>query len=232
MASHAFIRRALAAGTCIALALGPAAAFAGQRDGGRDAAASVRNGDGNIGSTAQPRPAQNVRPAQDNGFREGLRQGETDARDRRSANFERDEVYRSGDRGYERRFGDPATYRVEFQRGFAAGYRQGYDSVVGQRQSRGNEGREGWRGEGRYRGWTRGYQEPATARGYSDGYEQGRDDGHDRDRYDPVRHKDYRSGDSGYFHDYGSKDAYKNNYRTGFRQGYEDGYRDGNGGRR
>ena len=32
----------------------------------------------------------------------------------------------------------------------------------------------------------RGYQEPAFARGYSDGWEHGVDDRRDRDRYDPV----------------------------------------------
>jgi hypothetical protein len=71
-------------------------------------------------------------------------------------------------------------------------------------------------------------QEPAAARGYADGYKRGVDDGRDRDRYDPVRHGDYREGDEGYYREYGSKDAYKNNYRAGFRQGYEDGYREGN----
>jgi hypothetical protein len=81
--------------------------------------------------------------------------------------------------------------------------------------------------------WTRdrrgpiGYQEPAYARGFSDGYERGLNDGRDRDRYDPVGERDYRDGDNGYFRDYGSRDAYRNNYRAGFRQGYEDGYRDG-----
>ena len=69
-----------------------------------------------------------------------------------------------------------------------------------------------------------GYQEPAAARGYSDGYEDGVNDGKDRNRYDPVGEKDYRSADKGYYGGYGSKDAYKNNYRAGFRQGYEDGY--------
>ena len=73
----------------------------------------------------------------------------------------------------------------------------------------------------------RGYQDPAFARGYSDGWEHGADDRRDRDRYDPVRHGDYRDGDDGYSRSYGSKDAYKNNYRAGFRQGYEDGYRNG-----
>jgi hypothetical protein len=77
---------------------------------------------------------------------------------------------------------------------------------------------------GRPRG-ARGYQEPAFARGYGDGYSTGQADGRDRDRYDPVRHKDYRQADQGYSNAYGSKDAYRNNYRAGFRQGYEDGYR-------
>jgi hypothetical protein len=73
----------------------------------------------------------------------------------------------------------------------------------------------------------RGHQEPAYARGFSDGYERGLRDGNDRDRYDPVGERDYRDADNGYFRDYGSRDAYRNNYRAGFRQGYEDGYRDG-----
>ena len=72
----------------------------------------------------------------------------------------------------------------------------------------------------------RGYQEPAFARGYGDGYARGAADGRGHDRYDPVRHKDYRDGDTGYSADYGSRDAYRTNYRAGFRQGYEQGYRD------
>ena len=73
---------------------------------------------------------------------------------------------------------------------------------------------------------TRGYQEPAFARGYDDGYARGAADGRGRSRYDPVKDKDYRTGDVGYAATYGSRDAYRNNYRAGFRQGYEDGYRD------
>jgi flagellar biosynthesis/type III secretory pathway protein FliH len=73
----------------------------------------------------------------------------------------------------------------------------------------------------------RGYQDPAFARGYSDGWDQGAKDMRGRDRYDPARHGDYRDGDEGYNKSYGSKDSYKNNYRAGFRQGYEEGYRNG-----
>jgi flagellar biosynthesis/type III secretory pathway protein FliH len=72
-----------------------------------------------------------------------------------------------------------------------------------------------------------GFQESAFKRGYSDGYQQGLGDGRDGNRYDPVGHEEYRSGDQGYSNSYGSRDAYRNNYRAGFRQGYEDGYRDG-----
>ena len=72
-----------------------------------------------------------------------------------------------------------------------------------------------------------GYQDPAFARGYSEGYERGLDDGRDRDRYDAVRHRDYRDADDGYFRRYGPKRVYENNFRAGFRQGYEEGYRDG-----
>jgi hypothetical protein len=73
----------------------------------------------------------------------------------------------------------------------------------------------------------RAYGEPATARGYADGYQAGRRDARDGDRYDPVGNRSYRNGDPGYSRDYGSRDAYKNNYRNGFRQGYDAGYRDG-----
>jgi hypothetical protein len=73
----------------------------------------------------------------------------------------------------------------------------------------------------------RSYREPAAARGYADGYEEGMRDARDRDRYDPVGSRDYRNADEGYYRDYGSRDAYRNNYRTGFRQGYDEGYRAG-----
>ena len=73
----------------------------------------------------------------------------------------------------------------------------------------------------------RAYQEPAFAAGYDSGFTKGLSDGGAGDRYDPVRHADYRDAEKGYKSSYGSRDAYRNNYRAGFRQGYEDGYRDG-----
>jgi flagellar biosynthesis/type III secretory pathway protein FliH len=144
----------------------------------------------------------------DSGYREGYRNGERDARRGDRFDFEGARVFRRG--------------HPEFRRGYAAGYRAAYNDfrrLVRQTRPGAFGSQRGARG---------GYQDPAFARGYADGYERGLDDGRDRDRYDPVRHGDYRDGDEGYDRGYGSRDAYKNNYRDGFRQGYEQGYRDGN----
>ena len=159
------------------------------------------------------------------GFREGTVQGEQDARSGRTLDVEHHGAYRSADAGYSKQDGDKGAYQRTFRDGFANGYRVAFQRVrLGydrRSQPYGAIGRP-----------SRGFQDPASARGYSDGFEHGLDDGHDRDAYDPVRHGDYRSADDGYNRNYGSKDSYRNNYRTGFRQGYEDGYRDGTRGRR
>lgn len=63
--------------------------------------------------------------------------------------------------------------------------------------------------------------------GLRDGYEKGFDDARDGDRFDPRRHRRYRSADHGYRRgDYLGRDAYRDIYRRGFLAGYEDGYRD------
>jgi hypothetical protein len=168
-----------------------------------------------------------TRDAYDRGYREGLRQGEVDARRGLAPDFERDQIFRDGTRGYERRFGTRDLYRDDFRRGYMDGYRSSYASLRRapvapylERNAPGVFGPQQRSG---------GYQEPAYARGYSDGYRQGTDDGRDRDRYDPVGHRDYRDADQGYYRSYGSRDAYRNNYRAGYREGYEEGYRQRNG---
>jgi hypothetical protein len=139
------------------------------------------------------------------GYQDGIRQGEEDARRGRVYDLGRYPNYNARD---------------DFRRGFAEGYRLGFDRGRVRASRQPDPFGRGRRGPG-------GFQEAASARGYSDGYESGLDDGRDRDRYDPVGSRDYRDGDNGYSGSYGSRDAYKNNYRAGFRQGYEDGYRDG-----
>ena len=159
-----------------------------------------------------------TRAAYDRGFQEGRRDGENDARGRQTFDVRRHDAYRDGDRGYSRQDGDRNRYREEFRRGFEAGYRSSFERsrAVSDRQ-------RGYPGGDRRSG----INEPAYARGYADGFDKGRDDFKDRNRYDALRHGDYRDGDNGYNRDYGSKDAYKQYYREGFRSGYEDGYRGG-----
>lgn len=78
----------------------------------------------------------------------------------------------------------------------------------------------------------RGYEEPAYARGYADGFSRAQEDRKERRRYDPVAHREYRDADQGFSRSYGTLEAYKNNYRAGFRAGYDAGYRDDTGRRR
>lgn len=70
-------------------------------------------------------------------------------------------------------------------------------------------------------------RDAAFERGWADGYERGFDAARGRDRYDPLRHRWYRSGDRGYGGWYGPRDWYRDNYRLGFHDGYERGYREG-----
>jgi hypothetical protein len=165
--------------------------------------------------------AQGIGAGYDRGYREGVQQGEQDGRQGREPQVERSSVYREADLGYQGRYGSRDAYRDDFRRGFASGYRTGYERV---RLDVFARGRRDNRRDPRV---LRGYQDPAFARGFSDGWARGADDGRDHDRYDPIRDGDYRDGDGGYSRSYGSKDVYKNNYRAGFRQGYEEGYRSG-----
>jgi len=66
------------------------------------------------------------RRAYQNGFDEGIRHGERDARDRRRPAFDRDGDYRDADRGYHRRDGDREVYRRSFREGYRAGYERGF----------------------------------------------------------------------------------------------------------
>jgi len=201
----------VAAATCAALAWGSTPAHA-----------QFRPGPDRIPGPDRTWNQSQGRAPYELGFQEGRRQGERDARANRAFDVYGDPAYRDGDRGYHRRFGDRNLYRNFYRSGFEDGYRAGYGRrgpVFGDRDRR--PGGAGPR-------MPRAFPEPAVARGFNDGYEQGVRDGRDDDRYDPVASRDYREGDNGYNGSYrGTRDAYKTNYRAGFRQGYEEGYRDG-----
>jgi hypothetical protein len=174
------------------------------------------------------------RRAYDTGYREGLRAGERDGRDGRSFSYNRHDDWRDADDGYHREYGNRDFYRRTFRSGFEAGYSDSYNRYA-------NYGR--YPRGGSYPTYPS-YPSPsypsyptdrggvavprgsiAVDNGYRDGFEAGRDDARDRDRFDYRRAKRYREGDRGYDNRYGSRDAYKQDYRAGFQRGYEDGYR-------
>ena len=161
------------------------------------------------------------------GYDEGRRAGENDARRGRSIEYNRHDEYRDADRGYQRQV-DRREYQQVFRQGFVDGYTDSYN-----RYARNTRIPPAY--PQRYPSPSGGgvvvprygtYGSPAAQNGYRDGYDQGRSDGRDRERYDPVRAKRYRSGDHDYNDRYGSRDEYKREYRAGFEQGYEQGYRE------
>ena len=166
---------------------------------------------GGRGRTPEVR-RQNSDDTYDRGYRDGVRQGELDAQSGRSF-------------GSRTLTGARSDYRV----GFTDGYRTGYDRQHALAPLR---DRRDVRAQQQQRVVPRGYREPAFATGFDNGYERGLTDGRDGDRYDPVRHRDYRDAERGYRDAYGSRDAYRTNFRAGFRQGYEEGYRAGTRNRR
>lgn len=66
------------------------------------------------------------RLAQENGYREGVRQGQDDASRRRGFNFENDSRYRDALAGYRSEYGNRDDYRRAFREGFRRGYEEGY----------------------------------------------------------------------------------------------------------
>lgn len=67
----------------------------------------------------------------DNGYRDGLGKGREDARDNDSYDPVRHSWYRSGDRGYNSRYGTRETYKLTYRDGFEAGYEEAYRSSRG-----------------------------------------------------------------------------------------------------
>jgi hypothetical protein len=67
----------------------------------------------------------------DNGYRDGLEKGREDAQDRDSYDPVRHSWYRSGDRGYNSRYGTRDSYKLTYRDGFEAGYEQSYRGMRG-----------------------------------------------------------------------------------------------------
>ena len=163
-----------------------------------------------------------------NGFDEGRQQGANDARRGRSFDYSRHDEYRDADQGYRNANISRNEYRQVFRQGFVDGYNEAY-----RQYDRNRRGASTYPGRGPVFGGQYpqqnpryGYRSPAADNGFRDGYDQGRSDARDGDRYDPVRAKRYREGDHDYNNRYGSRDEYKREYRSAFEQGYSQGYRE------
>ena len=179
-------------------------------------------------------------PAYDNGYREGIKEGEKDARSRDAFEFRDEGDWRDADNGYRGNYGDRSRYQRVFRDGFETGYADGYRRYARNNGwGRGGPGRSpypaypnrapggyGYPGDNRYPGNGRYGYNPAYEAGVRDGYEKGREDVRDRDSYDPLRHSWYRSGDRDYRNEYGSREQYRDLYRQAFREGYDRGYRE------
>ena len=80
------------------------------------------------------------RVAYDNGYREGVKEGERDARSRNTFNYQDERTWQRADKGYHRSFGDWDRYQQTFRTGFAAGYSDAYRRFVPDYGYRGNGG--------------------------------------------------------------------------------------------
>jgi hypothetical protein len=158
------------------------------------------------------------------GYREGREHGIRDARRGRRFEFRDSSDYRRADRGWNGWYGDQAAYRHEFRRGYERGYSAGYSSIYGRATYPGRAYPGAYPGVGSPGGT---YRSSAADYGYREGFDKGREDAGDGDRYDPRRHKWYREGDRHYNSRYGPRDLWKDEYRRAFLQGYDAGYRRG-----
>jgi flagellar biosynthesis/type III secretory pathway protein FliH len=178
------------------------------------------------------------RVAYDNGFREGVKEGEKDGRRGDAFAYRDERDFQRADRGYHRSLGSVERYREVYRTGYAAGYEDGYRRYGRYTNGRGNgrySTRPGYPG-GSYPGYPGGYGQPYPGRGYynpafdygvKDGYEKGVEDARKNRSYDVLRHKWYREGDRHYDDDYGRREQYKDVYREGFKEGYDRGFREG-----
>ena len=130
------------------------------------------------------------RRAYDNGYREGVQEGQNDARRGRDFSYQRHDEYRDADSGFHRSDGDINLYRRSFRSGFQAGYNESYNRYAWNNYPRGNTypvypgGYPG--GYGYPNGYPSnrgGFRSPAAENGYRDGIEAGRGDARDRGRY-------------------------------------------------
>jgi len=185
------------------------------------------------------------RAAYDNGYREGLAEGERDGRRHETRPYQNNRTWQRADKGYNRSYGDMDRYRQQFRIGFSEGYQAGYSRygtvsgrAVPRQDTYGYPGVYGnsypdrrntdpyYSGQVPYGNSRYGYNSAAYPNGLNDGIEKGREDARKQRSFDPLRHDWYRDGTRHYKSEYGPKQQYANVYRQAFREGYDRGYRE------
>ncbi len=152
-------------------------------------------------------------------FRDGLNQGQQDARHNRRFNP-------NSNRWRER--DDREAYRSGYERGFQqnSGYNNGG-------WGRDDHDRGGWGiGRGSYGGYGGNGASAAQQYGYQDGINDGARDRRTGHSDRPTQDSNYKHADRGYNSSYGDKNYYKQSYRQAYESGYQQGYNSGGGWRR
>ncbi len=62
---------------------------------------------------------ESLRVAYDNGYREGIKEGERDARSRDVFNYQDERTWQRADKGYHRSYGDSGRYQQSFRSGYS-----------------------------------------------------------------------------------------------------------------
>ena len=169
--------------------------------------------------------------AQQNGYNDGLRKGQEDAREGHNNPTGTNE-YRRATNGYDSRMGDryqyQQAYRQAFLEGFAQGQSQAYGGgygsygTYGRNGDYGRNGGYGTYGNGGYGGYGNNIYRIAQQNGYNDGLRKGQEDareGHNN----PTGTNEYRRATNGYDSRMGDRYQYQQAYRQGFLQGFSEG---------
>jgi len=196
------------------------------------------------------------RLAYDNGYREGVKEGERDARRRDVFNYQDERTWQRADKGYHRSFGDRQRYEQTFRTGYAAGYSDSYRRFAPDYGYRGNggvypntRGSNGYPGQGGYgypgqggngypgqggNGYPGqgGYGYPGQGGyGYSPAYSNGVTDGYEKGREDARDRDSFDPLRHKWYRegDRNYRSAYgpRQQYENLYRQGFQEGYERG-----
>ena len=154
-----------------------------------------------------------------NGYQDGLRHGQHEARENDPNDFQSHD-WRNANRGYQQWMGPfPA-----FQDGYRDGYRRGFEQAFNDRFARRGDGdRDDYRAAGS-NWWSGG--NVAYNYGLEDGTLAGREDSARGKQFNPNP-RGSNHADRGYIREYGNKDEYRAQYSDGYRTGYERTYGQG-----